>query len=108
MNTSQKPQNMNINHNLSQDYANCDNHSVKDHEKVDHIAEASDMLRLNIAAQIVPAIMAGNGDNFYYHLPGSKSYMPSMISKRFPAEVARVAFIFADALIAESKKGGVS
>ena len=91
---------------LSQDSANCDNHSVQDHEMVNHIVDVSNMMRLNIAAQMVPAIMAGSGDKFYYHLPGSKSYMPSMISKLCPAEVARVAFIFADALIAEAQKGG--
>lgn len=92
--------------NKSQYSANCDNHIVQDHELVEHFAEAQNMLRLKMAAQVTRGIIAGPGENFYYYLPGSKSHYPNMISKRSLEEVARVAFIFADALIAESLKGG--
>lgn len=92
--------------NLSQDSVNCDNHIVQDHELVEHIAEARNMLRLQAAAHVASGIIAGDGDYFYYYLPGSKQYLPNSISRKYPEEVARVAFIFADALIAESQKGG--
>lgn len=81
-------------------------HSVEDHELVEHFADASNMLRLKIAAQVTPGILAGDGDYFYYYLPVSKCRLPNSISRKCPEEVARVAFIFADALIAESQKGG--
>lgn len=68
----------------------------------DHIAHKHAMLRLQIAAQIVPGIIAGSEEYFFYHNDSGKS----LISKEYPDEVARVAFIFADALIAESQKGG--
>ena len=88
--------------NLSQDSANCDIHIVQDHELVEHFAEARNMLRLKIAAQIVPGIIAGSEEYFFYYNGSGKS----LISKEYPDEVARVALIFADALIAESQKGG--
>lgn len=58
------------------------------------------MLRLQVAAQVMSGIIVGDGDYFYYFSPGSKYYMPNSISRKCPGEVARVAFIFADALIA--------
>lgn len=84
----------------------CNDHIVEDHELVDHSADSGNMLRLQIAAQVTSGIIAGDGDYFYYYLPGSKQYLPNSISRKCPEEVARVAFIFADALIAESQKGG--
>lgn len=68
--------------------------------------ENQETLRLQIAAQVMSGIIAGDGDYFRYYLPGSKQYLPNSISRKNPEEVARVAFIFADVLIAESQKGG--
>lgn len=79
---------------------------MEDHELVDHFAKARNMLRLQAAAHVASGIIAGDGDYFYYYLPGSKQHLPNSISRKYPEEVARVAFIFADALIAESQKGG--
>lgn len=84
----------------------CNDHIVEDHELVDDSADSGNMLRLQIAAQVTSGIIAGGGDYFYYYLPGSKQYLPNSISRKCPEEVARVAFIFANALIAESQKGG--
>lgn len=92
--------------NKSQYSENCDNHIVQDHELVDYFAKASNMLRLQAAAHVASGIITGDGDYFYYYLPGSKQRLPNSISRKCPEEVARVAFIFADALIAESQKGG--
>lgn len=90
--------------NLSQDSVNCDNHIVQDHELVEHIAEARNMLRLKIAAQFAIVIMAGPGEHFNYYLPGSQ--FPSLIGRQFISEVNRVALLYADDLISQSMKGG--
>lgn len=87
--------------NLSQVSANCDKL-----EGSDHFAGVSKMMRLQVAAAIVPGIISGSGDYFYYALPGTHFHLPNSISRKCPEEVARVAFIFADALIVESQKGG--
>ena len=90
--------------NLSQDSVNCDNHIVQDHELVEHIAEARNMLRLKIAAQFAIVIMTGPGEHFNYYLPGSQ--FPSLIGRQFISEVNRVALLYADDLISQSMKGG--
>ena len=88
--------------NLSQYSANCDNHIVQDQELVEHIAEARNMLRLKIAAQMAQGMLLVKDPDIYYRSPDG---MMQVINKD-PKSVAKVAFIFADALIAESQKGG--
>lgn len=78
--------------NLSQDSANCDN----------HIAEARNMLRLKIAAQMAQGMLLIKDPDIYYRSPDG---LTQVINKD-PKSVARVAIMFADALIAESQKGG--
>ena len=56
--------------------------------------------RLQIAAQIMPTIMACPGEYFYYHNGVGRA----LISRDDPNEVARVALIYAEALITESAK----
>ena len=78
-------------------------HIVQDHEMVDHIADVSNMVRLQIAAQMAHGMLLVEKPDIYYR---REDGMIEVINKD-PKMVAKVAFMFADALIAESKKGGV-
>lgn len=88
--------------NLSQDSANCDNHIVQDHELVDLFAEARNMLRLKIAAQMAQGMLLVKESDIYYRRSDG---MMQVINKD-PKSVAEVAVMFADALITETQKGG--
>lgn len=85
--------------NLSQDSANCDNHIVQDHELVEHFAEARNMLRLKIAAQMAQGMLSAS-------LHVGLTLADWKRAADFCKEIAKFALDQADAIIAESLKGG--
>ena len=68
----------------------------------DHIAHKHAMLRLQIASQMAQGMLLVKEPDIYYRRVDG---FAEVINKD-PKSVAKVAFMFADALLAEAQKGG--